>query len=89
MKIKLLSSVVVPGCDGAVVGQIIEPKDTVGAALIGMGYAEEVKAESRKPNPEVIQTREPAVEVREPAVEVREPAVGVADPKGGRRVKRT
>lgn len=66
MKIKLLKPVVVKGCDGAKVGDILDLPAGVASFLVSDGNAE-FPVEAIEP--ERIQVREPAVLNRDPIVE--------------------
>lgn len=71
MRIKLLKSVIVNGCSGALRGDVIEAPEGVAGQLVATGAAVEVRAEKLKAEalkPETVQTREPAAETRDPTV---------------------
>jgi hypothetical protein len=66
MKIKLIKPVVVSGCDGAKVGDILDVPAGLASYLVGDGNAE-FPVEAIEP--ERIQVREPSVLTRDPIVE--------------------
>jgi hypothetical protein len=64
MKIKLLKPVIVKGCDGAKVGDILDVPPGVASFLVSDNNAEFY--EDKKLEPEIIHTREPRVVNRDP-----------------------
>ncbi len=74
MRIKILRLSVVPGCDGAQVGDVVECLDVVGSQLCGLGRAVQWTGPApvkRVPFVEEIATRDPVIEQREPEVAVK------------------